>query len=886
MCRISRLTARFVAAGLLVAASATLAQEASFEVSGRYTAQRKPRITVLKFEDANAQADRELYGSSVEAMIVTFLKRKSQFVVVERQRLGDVYAEWQRNQLGQTNMAPDDPARQLLEKVDLILVGSVTLLDAPAKASVAEPQTGSSPVAANPTPPGTGDQPDATQKTSRRVEWSGQRVEIDAKLLSRVDGRIIAAAERRGPVSCLRSIVERLGIELEQSFLRPYYGKLQFSLSAPDRVQVYLTPILLETAVDEEKPPIERGASVLVGGDFDTIQPWVTNPRSYTVENLLSGWYSIRLERPGYEAPQTDNARWVARNVGGRVRVYDQVLNKTLSEVPANLRRFVVHVDPMETEKIDADSLQLTFKKKGGSITPQIRRQFLDPGFTSTAHRVLLYGDTGLEINRVDRPKEYAEDATCDLFEEERPTVSNQGATYVAAGQPFSFESFTGGRLLIEDYRGEAVPAGQYQMVLWEPEYQPLTTNVNVQDQDRSKPIQIALLRKTQALDLTTTGPRNSSSTTLTGEKTGHRIELPLSFDISTVTIPIDRYTASTAVPGLSGWHGTQELLSPDEMAPVFDLDSKKVPPIPALDKKDEDKSIAPTLRIKTRFVIGGRLDLLSELPRSLPGEIYLDRRLGPALNSLLPDRSDEEDENPGFWHRLTHRKSSQNMAGPPASLAALAGLFEDENPASHKQEILLDHLEALLSDIDLLVLSDQDMDRLRSAPQAAALISDFVSSGGSLFAFVSEEGDYSSVFGSPLEVTTGKKKTRRFDLLPGQVAGIKLPESEKKIRVKSRRRLPQVEEPAGSSDWRTLAFSRNNESPRILEKGSREQGGFIALWFDHPDSFRGRKGKTVPEVEAARAAVERHVIGWSRYLMYRRYDTTGNELRKVAVSP
>jgi hypothetical protein len=27
-------------------------------------------------------------------------------------------------------------------------------------------------------------------------------------------------------------------------------------------------------------------------------------------------------------------------------------------------------------------------------------------------------------------------------------------------------------------------------------------------------------------------------------------------------------------------------------------------------------------------------------------------------------------------------------------------------------------------------------------------------------------------------------------------------------------------------------------------------------------------------------------VIGWSRYLMYRRYDTTGNELRKVAVSP
>lgn len=884
MRRISRLTARCIAAGLLVAASATLAQEASFEVSGRYTAQRKPRITVLKFEDANAQADRELYGASVEAMMVTFLKRKSQFVVVERQRLGDVYAEWQRNQLGQTNMAPDDPARQLLEKVDLILVGSVTLLDAPVKASVAEPQVSSSP-AANGTTPAGADEPAVAPKKSRRVEWSGQRVEIDAKLLSRVDGRIIAAAERRGPVSCLRSIVERLGIELEQSFLRPYYGKLQFSLSAPDRVQVYLTPILLETAVDEEKPPIERGASVLVGGDFDTIQPWVTNPRSYTVENLLSGWYSIRLERPGYEAPQIDNARWVARNVSGRVRVYDQILNKQLAEVPASLRRFVVHVDPMEVEKIDADALQLTFKKKGGSITPQIRRQFLDAGFTSKASRVLLYGDTGLEINRVDQPKEYAEDDTCDLFDEELPTASNQGVTYVAAGQPFSFESFTGGKLLIEDYHGEVVPAGQYKMVLWEPEYETLTTDVNVQDQDRSKPVQIALLRQAQSLDLATTGPRNDFNVTLTGQKTGHRVDLPLSFEINSVSIPIDHYTASTAVPGLSGWQGSQVLTAKRDIAPVFDLDSKAVPPIRKAAEGDDDHPLAPTLRVKTRFVIGGRLDLLSALPRSFPGEIYLDRRLSPLLNELLPDLSDEEDGKEGFWERRKKRRAAEAM-GPAAPMSALAALFAEDDPTARKREDLLDRLEAYLKDIDLLVLSDQDMDRLRHTPEAAALMSKFVSSGGSVFAFVSEEGDYSSVLGSPLEVKTGRKKTRRFDLLPGDVSGINFPTGKKKIRVKSRRVLPQIQIPGGRTLWRTVAFARNHESPRIIEKGRRDQGGFVALWCDHPDSFRGRKGKTVPEVEAARAEIERYVIGWARYLMYRRYDTTGTELRKLAVTP
>src|SRR5262245_9899088 len=55
----------------------------AFSQSERYTAQRKPRVAVLDFDDTNKDALGQIYKDSVEAMLVTFLKRKSQFVVVE-----------------------------------------------------------------------------------------------------------------------------------------------------------------------------------------------------------------------------------------------------------------------------------------------------------------------------------------------------------------------------------------------------------------------------------------------------------------------------------------------------------------------------------------------------------------------------------------------------------------------------------------------------------------------------------------------------------------------------------------------------------------------------------------------------------------------------------
>lgn len=238
---------------------------ASFKITDSFTAQRRPRVTVLTFENTNKDAQKAKYGAAVEAMLVTFLKRKSQFVVVERQKIDTLLSEKERLQIGMVQADADDPAAQaLLEKIDVFVLGSVTLLDIPTQQTTAngrskeddgeselsieyrdgEEESEETGADAIPTVRLTvGNEADRNRAGQPQV-IEGPRIEIDAKLISRFDGRIIAAAQRSGPVACLRSIIERLGIALEQEFLRPYYGTLTVTLNEPEHIRVFLTPIL------------------------------------------------------------------------------------------------------------------------------------------------------------------------------------------------------------------------------------------------------------------------------------------------------------------------------------------------------------------------------------------------------------------------------------------------------------------------------------------------------------------------------------------------------------------------------------------------------------------------------------------------------------------
>ena len=197
--------------------------------------------------------------------------------------------------------------------------------------------------------------------------------------------------------------------------------------------------------------------------------------------------------------------------------------------------------------------------------------------------------------------------------------------------------------------------------------------------------------------------------------------------------------------------------------------------------------------------------------------------------------------------------------------------------PAS---EELLRRLSQTLETLDFLLLDSRDMTALRKAPEVAAVIEHFVRNGGTVFAFISEAGDFSRVFGAPFAVAKLGKPSDRFELSPGVISGV-VPKLEKKIKVKSKRALPDLDL-ATSSGWRVVAYTKGQKGPRIVERGERDKGGLVVVWLDDPTSFQGRKGGTEPAVEKIRADLEARVIAWARFLMYRRYDSVG-QLRQRA---
>lgn len=768
--RHTKILARIAGAALLLAAAAAVqAQEAGDEVRARYTAQQRPRMAVLEFDDTNTEASKAKYASSVEAMLVTFLQRQSQFAIVEREKLGGLYEEKRRIQQGLVDVPPGDTSDQgLLEKIDAYVLGTVTLLD-------------------------------------------GSRIEIDAKLFSGFDGRVVATAQRSGPVTCLRSVVERLGSALEQDFLRPYHSNLEIRLTTPENVHISLTSIPMDTA-----SPAERSSTVKVGSEFDTVEPWITNPKGYTIENLLPGWYSLRLARPGYEDLKMDNGRWEARLRSGRLDVYDRMTGSPLSRTDPELRRFVVRVAPRTTEVIDGDALGFILRKKSGSLTPRVKRQYIDKDFKRSPGRAILMGGRGLDLNHSQRT-ESGGDAKCDLLREQPPSLPAYARTYVAAGQTFDFAAFQGGELIIEDYRGETVPSGKYQLALWDTHYKVKKIDVTVRDGDHGEVVQSDLARETLPATLKTTGAQPPAyRLILEGRETRHRRELPLDFTDAEEQrgLPADTYKVSTNVAGLDRWKGTLDHFPGNAIPPRYY--SRSPAYAPEVTSTYEDRPVRPSsLIVKTRFVLAGRLDVLSSTPEPRSAEL-IDDEVGNVLDRLLH----EPETQPGASGEL--------------------------------RQLLTEHLEV----IDLLVLNPRDMARLRQSSETAGIVQGYVNKGGALFAFVSDPGDYSMIAGAPLMIEApGKVSTRRSSLKLSNLS----PDS-----------------------WRVIAFTEGRGAPRVLERGDKKSGGYVALWLDHPSSFRDRSGRAAPKVQETRGKVEEHVLNWARYLMYRRYDKAGKLRRRA----
>ena len=788
------------------------AEEQIIELTNRktYTAQRKPRVTVMRFDDTNSAAQRESFGASVSAMLTTFFKDKSQFIIVERQNIQRVLDEWKNNQGGLTNLETVDPgAREILEKIDVIVLGNVTML--------------------------------------------GNDIEIDAKLLSRSDARIIAATQRGGPKECLRKIVERLGIALEQTYLRPYYGTISITVDEPENTSVFVTPVLLADALDEEKPPVELGTTITPEGNKDRVEHWITNPTTYTIKNILSGWYTLRLERPGYEPLSTDNSRWTGIATAEGIEVYYKDVNALgkigfvpLQRVDPEVRKYLVQVKPLQKNKVSAS---FSMEKKGGALDTLVKRPFVDTEFATLEGARTTLRSLDLDINgRMAQTAVEAE--TCDFFEYGELPYPDLGSVVVRAGSEFHFEDFKGGDLVIEDYHGETLPVGRYQVSTWVPFHELKESEALVAHSEQAKVVRQPMARRFQELIILGKG---EGKIFFEGGLTGHKEEQVLDSEDGrqVVSLPVDKYRVTTSIPGFKSWHRSVDLMPQKEEPPVLEKDAESL------------SETAPTveLRIKSSLWVAGRTEGFPE-----ESSLFYETRVAELLDQIL------------------------GGAGTGAGSGSA-----------------LDELESRLEDVDLLILSEKDMNNLRVVPRAAASIRQFVENGHALLAFVTSVGDYRTVLGASLRVDEQDNEDE-LKIFPGRVNGFGL---SYEIDLGEDRPLPKLEhDDHRIASWRVLSYTKKKKHPRIVERGKLETGGYALVWAESSSTAAGfRPGqaswgdilnslsgapqrpksedekkqeaheaqektrKANAKILRIRSQLMRRALVWARYLMYRRLD-------------
>jgi len=770
-----------------------------------YTAQRKPRVTVMTFADTNTDAGLERFGPSVSAMLVTYLKRNSQFVVVERQDIKDVLDEWRRNQSGQTNLRLDRAKAELLERIDVILAGKVTVL---------------------------------TTTDKKNLE---SRVEIDAKLLSRTDGRIITAVRRGGPKACLRQVVERLGAALQHDFLRPYYGKLQITLDAPEYTHFHLTPVLRDDALDEEKPPVELGATTYPGTHRDTVRHWITNPTTFTIDNILSGWYTLRLERDGYRGLEVDNSRFQAVEAGGTVRIlYREGKGWTpIQRIEGNPEwlKFLVEVQPLTQEALNATDEGFTLHKQQGSLQFEV----LDEHSKPLPQARIYLRNLDLEINP-DRPGDgmdkslfegrlasretaNSEEALarsghsgpssppspgpnssgtvnpahppgnnrCEfLVEADVPTPDSSEGRVVRTAQSFNLDTFQGGSLVFQSYQGERLPSGKYEVVIWAPDHVPVRRTLHVGDNIEAERQEVRLERRTRPVLIR---GKSDSEVRFLGRATHYtqRVTPNRLSGIQRIALPVDHYQVSAELERFGSWSRSLDLIPRKKTAPAL---AEVFPSRQPSDLPTGEPLPPIEIPLKDQLWIGGRTAGFLPVPN-----VYYDERVEKILDRVLS---------------ISHARRQ---------LSLFLGEKSD-----------LELLEERLEEIDLLVLDEVDMARLRVLPGAANVIRRFVERGHALLAFVTEEGNYRNVFGAPLTVRKRRGSSKKVRLRPGQVSGFTL---DKTIHLGARRAVPRIRHQKHRvPGWQVLAYAKKSgKRPRLLERRLPDSGGYVMVWLESSDT-------------------------------------------------
>ena len=846
-----------------------------------FSAQKRPRIAVVEFNDTTTVFPEQGFGQAVASMLTTQLKQESQFIIMERMSHKPALDLWRRG-------TRYENIKEYLSDLDAILIGDVTTLD-------------------------------------------GDEVQVDARLMG-LDGRLLASASDGGSAVDLRDIANQVATKIQVNFLRPHTGRVSVLVQGPDLVEVEFFPVLTEGHLPEEYPPARAISAVSLSRDpFGTsdaspAEVWRTRAGVLELENLLKGWYSVRIRHDGYHREGRDGRRWQAvladregredRCGPYRIEPKDSPSTDSFGApeetegdgclLEADGARFVYVDDREDLEPVRFGTLERVEGSFALTVPPHLRRGL---SYSVSSLSLDLDGPARerydlLNCASLDHDEE-ARDEAFDAGKEPsttgfRPSADTEDLLrrtecrqIEASAVSYNFASSFGqddpessSRVDLEDRK---FPAGLYRLDFSHPDFVDATTVGHITRRPgMESTVEIALVDVGMELDLERppvgSPPLDSTQPPLHLKQTVHlRRKLHGPFNLGYAPTRPDYVTLKRGPAG-----GNQ--LRVNTRGEQQQRDSRIE--VDALDGEICFRLASDLYRISTSDPeLGGWVKFVDFQSDDLkPGAGWQVGASGSVgLDDLLREPHCEAIKT-GLWTaglELQGDSERYHLADDclPELLDPCGADCPEPIEARHTR------LERRLRDVDLLVLGADTVSRVQQSSELAAILGRFVERGHAILAFVAKRGSELRIGppdGDSLIVRTGLilRSQKKFDFCPAEDWGL-LEEfgAGSRYRFRSEARGPagrlsrpelKVEDADG---WQEISFSRRcpvcSRKSRIVETHwpDRERGGFVLVWGDDVPQLGEILGETPSKGGAGtfselRRAVEARAVSEAERLM------------------
>lgn len=623
------------------------------------------------------------------------------------------------------------------------------------------------------------------------IDPSQRGVRISAQMFART-GELLSGALVEAASWEVCESLNLLMDKIEAGFFGGRLGTLKIEDNIPMGTRAILEPIAPEDASDfRSKKRFED----------------LTKENLCTVKGIIPGWYFLTLDRPGFTFEQHGLNGSEFKVIGDVPYFITSGRNLRFDEVSGG--EYVVEIKGNVDASFDE---KIQFEKAVGSV-PEVD--------------VRGFGALRLEEFRVSGSE--AREFKSFLVSESLMLNDGLGdkhkfrAADVQHGEAGWLDRFNGGCLIADDYRGGQLPVGEYQFLLWHPDYEMGVAPVTLKEDSpiRTNEADLIVLEKRKAEVSVLIDREVPRAAAIFECEDDWKIERDLKVENfrAPLMLPVGSCVAKTSVMGMGLWEKKFDIKVESREPPTLKKLTKSESSILSLALRSEGCRIEDGCCFSKLLEAGEGNALTGESTVSALEKMEVLVKTGPWVGSFIDLDAkaifSSVDLDTSYFIEMDLVERLRRNSAEMGEGMLLKQTLDKDYRVSGREPSFSGY------SLDMIIVDDEVLGSLARYPEAVVDFERYIQGGGVVLVLATELGSIQGILPRGIEVV-GKDSARELSLSNSSSR-----QERVKLPLKAKKSFPRVS--WQDDDWNVLVY-RSRKQPWILKAQSGK--GAVYLWL------------------------------------------------------